>query len=113
MQCVTVWDDAQASDHAYNLFACKSCGRICKEDVWNDPGLRWVALDGTLTLEPRMSKDVLPDGTEIVVTTQDLHAARGDEVAHGMKVYADNGDGTHRRVAPEDWPPPDRIRPLH
>lgn len=42
------WDDAQKTDHAYNLYACENCGIIYKEDVWNDKGLRAIYLDGRM-----------------------------------------------------------------
>ena len=42
------WDDAQQTDHAYNLYACEKCGTIYKEDVWNDKGLRAIFLDGKM-----------------------------------------------------------------
>lgn len=51
MTMVGAWDDAQATDHAYNLYVCDACGRICKEDVWEHRGRRWLSLDGTLTVE--------------------------------------------------------------
>ena len=46
MEMVVVWDDAQVTDHAYNLYVCKECGLICKVDVWEDKGIRWITLDG-------------------------------------------------------------------
>lgn len=42
------WDDAQQTDHAYNLYACEKCGVIYKDDVWEDKGLRAIFLDGTM-----------------------------------------------------------------
>ena len=50
MKLIFVWDDAQQTerDHCYNLYACDNCGRICKEDVWSDEGLRWMNLDGAV-----------------------------------------------------------------
>lgn len=30
--------DNPALGYAYNLYHCKYCGSICKEDVWNNKG---------------------------------------------------------------------------
>jgi hypothetical protein len=46
-----VWDDAQETDHAFNVYLCDFCGMLCKHDVWVDAGKRWIALDGTMTVE--------------------------------------------------------------
>ncbi|MHA1795577.1 MAG: hypothetical protein ACTSUK_05660 [Promethearchaeota archaeon] len=51
MKYIYGWDDAQETDHAYNLYACEYCGLLLKEDVWNDRGLRWIFLDGEMFLE--------------------------------------------------------------
>ena len=51
MKLVLVWDDAQMTDHAFNLFACEKCGLLCKEDVWEDEGKRWIALTGEIVIE--------------------------------------------------------------
>jgi len=45
---LAAWDDAQLTDHAYNLSMCDKCGIIYKEDVWNDKGLRAIFLDGSM-----------------------------------------------------------------
>jgi hypothetical protein len=37
------FDDAQLTDHAYNLSQCDFCGVIYKDDLWEDKGLRaWL-----------------------------------------------------------------------
>lgn len=51
MAFVLAWDDAQETDHAYNVFGCSTCGLLLKIDVWNDKGRRWIALDGSLSKE--------------------------------------------------------------
>jgi len=51
MRGVGCWDDAQLTDHAFNLYLCEGCGMICKEDVWEHKGLRWLQLDGTFQYE--------------------------------------------------------------
>lgn len=38
----------QKTGYAFNLSICCSCGTICKEDVWKDPGHTWFATDGRL-----------------------------------------------------------------
>ena len=50
MNLAFCWDDAQQTDHAYNLYTC-DCGLILKVDVWEDKGRRWVKLDGSLEIE--------------------------------------------------------------
>jgi len=32
------WDDAQETDHCYNLYTCENCGDILKEDVGKNKG---------------------------------------------------------------------------
>jgi len=51
MKLKIVWDDAQATDHAFNIYLCDGCGMICKEDVWEDKGNRWINLKGELKIE--------------------------------------------------------------
>jgi len=46
MKLIFVWDDSQLTDHAYNIYACQDCGRIMKEDVWEDKGEIWIGLSG-------------------------------------------------------------------
>jgi len=48
VKLVLAWDDAQETDHAYNLYLCEQCGTLYKDDLWNDKGLRALYLDGTL-----------------------------------------------------------------
>lgn len=45
---LAAWDDAQLTDHAYNLSMCDKCGIIYKEDVWSDKGMRAIFLDGSM-----------------------------------------------------------------
>jgi hypothetical protein len=44
MAFVSCWDNAQETDrdHAWNLYTCAACGRICKVDVWTDAGELWI-----------------------------------------------------------------------
>ena len=49
MKLVYAWDDAQKTDHAFNLYVCEDCGIVCKIDVWEDKGVRWIDLQGNLT----------------------------------------------------------------
>ena len=51
MTFVHCWDDAQETDHAYNVYACSPCGLLLKIDVWKDKGRRWIALDGSVLKE--------------------------------------------------------------
>jgi len=51
MAFVLAWDDAQETDHAYNVFGCSTCGLLLKIDVWKDKGRRWIALDGSVLKE--------------------------------------------------------------
>ena len=51
MTFVHCWDDAQETDHAYNVYACSDCGLLLKKDVWKDKGRRWIALDGSVLKE--------------------------------------------------------------
>jgi hypothetical protein len=48
MVFVFCWDNAQQTDrdHAFNVYGCDSCGRIFKEDVWEDKGELWIGLEG-------------------------------------------------------------------
>ncbi len=46
MKVVFIWDDAQETDHAFNVYACNSCGRLVKVDVWEDAGQLWIGLGG-------------------------------------------------------------------
>jgi len=55
MKFVQCWDDAQETDHAWNLYTCM-CGMICKEDVWNHKGNRWINLEGELKYENILRK---------------------------------------------------------
>jgi hypothetical protein len=47
MKLKIVWDDAQITDHAYNVYLCENCGMIVKEDVWEDEGELWIKLDNS------------------------------------------------------------------
>ncbi len=38
--------------HAFNLDGCGSCGMICKESVWENPGITWIHVDGKIETEP-------------------------------------------------------------
>jgi 8-oxo-dGTP diphosphatase len=48
MKLSACWDNAQQTDrdHAWNLYMCEACGRICKQDVWTNEGELWIGLDG-------------------------------------------------------------------
>lgn len=46
MQLLFVWDDAQQTDHAFNVYGCDPCGRVLKEDVWENKGQIWLGLEG-------------------------------------------------------------------
>lgn len=61
MRILTVWDSPNAG-YAYNLYECKSlCGMLCKDDVWNNSGLTWIHIDGTIEKEKKNDK-TLDDG---------------------------------------------------
>jgi hypothetical protein len=51
MKLVDVWDDAQETDHAFNLYLCDRCGAVLKHDVWNDAGKTWIHIDGGVAHE--------------------------------------------------------------
>ena len=34
--------DSPDEGYAYNLFVCGWCGRICKQNVWNNAGYVWL-----------------------------------------------------------------------
>jgi len=47
------WDDAQQTDHAYNVHQCETCGVVVHERVWNDAGLTIISPDGTVETKER------------------------------------------------------------
>jgi hypothetical protein len=49
MAFVACWDNAQETDrdHAWNLYTCAACGRICKVDVWTGAGELWIEVAPT------------------------------------------------------------------
>ena len=48
MKGIFCWDNAQQTDmnHAFNVYACDACGRLMKQDVWEDVGEIWIGLAG-------------------------------------------------------------------
>ncbi len=47
MKFISCWDNPD-TNHAYNLYICLDfeCGMICKNDVWEDRGNRYIDLKG-------------------------------------------------------------------
>lgn len=45
------WDDAQLTDHCYNIWLCEECGMILKDSVWEDKGKVWIELNNKVTIE--------------------------------------------------------------
>jgi hypothetical protein len=44
-----VWDSGaleELGNYAYNLYACDVCGRLLKEDVWDEAKQLWIGLSG-------------------------------------------------------------------
>ena len=50
MEFLWPWDDAQLTNHCFNLYACVACGRVARDSLWEDPGLMFVELDGSVTI---------------------------------------------------------------
>jgi hypothetical protein len=44
MEVVFIWDDPHVG-YAFNLYACNDCGRLIKEQVWNNSGLSECLMD--------------------------------------------------------------------
>jgi DNA-directed RNA polymerase subunit RPC12/RpoP len=42
------WDDAQETNHCYNLYTCDTCGRVLKDSIWVEPHRVWIEVDGTV-----------------------------------------------------------------
>ncbi len=45
MMLLFVWDDAQETDHCFNVFACDECGRVLYDSVWENARRLWIHLD--------------------------------------------------------------------
>jgi len=49
MELVATYDDPQPPGgghvYAYNVFQCRYCGALCKQNVWHDAGETWITLD--------------------------------------------------------------------
>ena len=45
MELVWVWDDAQQTDHCFNVWACDQCGRMLKEQIWKDKKATWIEME--------------------------------------------------------------------
>ena len=47
-----VWDTGSSGLHghsyAQNTYTCDNCGTVAIERVWENPGITWVAPDGTV-----------------------------------------------------------------
>ena len=48
MKLYFAWDDAE--NFAFNLWACE-CGKILKENVWDNKGLLWINIDSSIEVE--------------------------------------------------------------
>lgn len=55
MKLTYVWDDAQETDHSFNVWGCDDCGEVCKESVWEHPGKTWISREGEVVKEPPAS----------------------------------------------------------
>lgn len=48
MTLISCWDDAQQTDHAYNLYQCKWCGNLVYDSIWEDKCRLWIFKDGSV-----------------------------------------------------------------
>lgn len=44
MKLIATWDNPELN-YAFNLYACDHCGMIMKQNVWDNAGELWVAVD--------------------------------------------------------------------
>lgn len=65
MKFVFCWDSGAGGEWAYNLYACKCCGTVEKENVWGDKGTLVVMPNGDLEFTDKMKvliRGVLSNG---------------------------------------------------
>ena len=48
MKFIYCYDDAQVTDHAYNLYACTKCGTLFKDSIWEDACKIYIFPDGSI-----------------------------------------------------------------
>lgn len=44
MALIWVRDDAQETDHCFNVYACDQCGRMLKHQIWEDAKEHWIEM---------------------------------------------------------------------
>lgn len=47
MEIISGADDPEKG-YAYNLYQCRMCDAICKQDVWKHKGEIWISNDGAI-----------------------------------------------------------------
>lgn len=57
MDLVATYDDPNKTIHAFNLHFCSSCGKIRKEDVWENAGILDVDVFNNISSAQRRAKD--------------------------------------------------------
>lgn len=45
MTFIYSWDDAQETDHCFNVYVCDECGRILKNQIWADKKEHWIEME--------------------------------------------------------------------
>lgn len=50
MKLVYVWADPNEG-FAFNVFACNECGRLTKNNIWNNAGNTTVLLNGNVLID--------------------------------------------------------------
>lgn len=43
-----VCDDDITQRFAYNVYHCRQCSTLAKEDVWKNEGVIWIMMDGKI-----------------------------------------------------------------
>lgn len=50
LEFLTRWDDAQDTDHCFNLYLCELCGSIMKHDTWANAGLLKIDINNNVEI---------------------------------------------------------------
>lgn len=72
--------DSPTMGIAYNVYSCKSCLTICREDVWKNAGKTWITGDGTIS---RGNETICP--LVEMVRIEDLSS--GEWIRQGSNVW--------------------------
>lgn len=51
MTFLLAWDNAQGTEHCFNLYGCDPCGRVFYGSIWKDARRLWIHLDKEETEE--------------------------------------------------------------